>query len=200
METFIYEESNNLHPDVCKHIIEKFKRDKRTFDGMMGSGYVDKNIKDTKDLYMSSKFYDWKDVNDHLHSRLSGGLKNYVKHLEECVKSDNGEKITINDTTFQDIRDSGYMIHFYKEGGRYDWHHDDSNLMIRKLTCIWYLNTLDEDSGGCTEFYGGKKIKPEEGKLLIFPATWNYLHRGQEVLKGEKFIINTFILKNLDKV
>ena len=82
----------------------------------------------------------------------------------------------------------------------YDWHHDDSNHVIRKLTCIWYLNTLDEDSGGCTEFQCGKKIKPEEGKLLIFPATWNYLHRGQKLLKGEKFIINTFILKDLVKV
>jgi hypothetical protein len=199
METFIYEESNNLHPDVCKHIIEKFKRDKRTFDGMIGSRIVDKNIKDTKDLYLSSKFSDWKYVNEHLYSRLSSGLKNYVKHLEECVKSDNGEKININ-TTFHDIYDSRYTIHFYKEGGHYDWHHDDSNHVIRKLTCIWYLNTLDEDSGGCTEFQCGKKIKPEEGKLLIFPATWNYLHRGQKLLKGEKFIINTFILKDLVKV
>ena len=198
MENFIYEEPHNLHPDVCKYIIEKFRRDDRTYKGKIGLGEVDVDIKDTVDLSLCLHS-DWKDVEAHLYSRLSLGLDNYIRNLKQKIKSPDGDTIEIM-VTFQDIHDSGYVIHQYKKGGKFKWHHDDSEIKIRKLTCIWYLNTIGDDCGGCTEFQFGKKVKPEEGKLLIFPSTWNYLHRGQELLKGEKFIINSFIMKDLVKV
>jgi len=47
----------------------------------------------------------------------------------------------------------------------------------RFLILMVYLN--DDFDNGETEFpIFGDKIKPEKGKILIFPPLWQYLHRG----------------------
>ena len=47
----------------------------------------------------------------------------------------------------------------------------------RFLILMVYLN--DDFDNGETEFpIFGDKIKPEKGKLLVFPPLWQYLHRG----------------------
>ena len=51
---------------------------------------------------------------------------------------------------------------------------------------------MDEDAGGCTEFSNGRSVRPEKGKVLIFPATPQYVHRGAIVKKGSKYGITTF--------
>ena len=57
-----------------------------------------------------------------------------------------------------------------------------------------YLNTLDYNEGGITEFINGRKIKPDIGKILIFPSNWSFVHRGQEVKsKVIKYTITTSI-------
>ena len=62
----------------------------------------------------------------------------------------------------------GYTI---QKSGRYEWHTDSyvKNNKPRYLTFIWYLNTRNFD--GETDFVF-KKVKPEEGKLIIFPSSW----------------------------
>jgi hypothetical protein len=62
--------------------------------------------------------------------------------------------------------------------------------LIRLLTFIWYLN--DVTDGGETEFINGK-IKPKTGKLLIFPSSWNYYHKGNMPLSNDKYIITGWI-------
>ena len=47
----------------------------------------------------------------------------------------------------------------------------------RFLILMVYLN--DDFDNGETEFpIFGDKVKPEKGKILIFPPLWQYLHRG----------------------
>ena len=51
-----------------------------------------------------------------------------------------------------------------------------------------YLNDVEE--GGETEFlYQSQRIKPVQGKISIFPAHFNYAHRGNPPLTGDKYII-----------
>ena len=55
-----------------------------------------------------------------------------------------------------------------------------------------YLNTIEE--GGETEFlYLKKREKPVEGKLLIFPAGFTHTHRGNPPLKGDKYILTSWL-------
>ena len=59
------------------------------------------------------------------------------------------------------------------------------------LTYIWYLNDVIE--GGETEFFGNYKIKPEVGKLVLFPACWSFPHCGLMPISSNKYIITGWL-------
>ena len=57
---------------------------------------------------------------------------------------------------------------------------------------VYYFNDVEE--GGETEFRGDKVIEPKQSRLVIFPSGWNYIHRGNPVLAGSKYIATCFSL------
>jgi len=63
----------------------------------------------------------------------------------------------------------------------------------RFLILMVYLN--DDFDDGETEFpIFGDKIKPEKGKLLMFPPMWTYLHRGNPPTNGyAKYFLMTYL-------
>ena len=84
------------------------------------------------------------------------------------------------------------MQKYNKNEGKFVYHDDFSILndlkIHRVITYLWYLNNVDE--GGTTEFLGGKlHIKPEKGKLVLFPASWCFPHRGNVPISNDKYII-----------
>ena len=123
-------------------------------------------------LYQSLKFIIFHNTVKVIHKFF------YKKYLTENLHSDIGRL---------DLKDIGYQLQRTIGGkGYYNWHHDftrDNVNGTRRVTFIWYLNTI-EGPGGETEFIDGTKIKPEEGKLLFFPATWDFIHRGIMPPKG----------------
>lgn len=84
-------------------------------------------------------------------------------------------------------------IQHYKPGGGYrKWHfeRDNTNDQIarRHLAFMTYLNDVEE--GGGTEFFHQKlTVKAEKGLTLIWPAEWNFTHRGVVSDTEEKYII-----------
>ncbi len=49
--------------------------------------------------------------------------------------------------------------------------------------------------GGETEFlYQDLKIRPEQGKLLLFPPFWTHEHRGVILQQGVKYIATTWVV------
>jgi hypothetical protein len=56
-----------------------------------------------------------------------------------------------------------------------------------------YLN--DVEDGGETEFlHFSKRVKPKTGRIVIWPAGFPYVHRGNSPLSGEKYIITSWML------
>ena len=56
-----------------------------------------------------------------------------------------------------------------------------------------YLNDVEE--GGETEFlHFSKRVKPKRGRIVIWPAGFPYLHRGNPPLSGEKYIITSWMM------
>jgi len=56
-----------------------------------------------------------------------------------------------------------------------------------------YLNDVKE--GGETEFlHFSKRVKPKTGRIVIWPAAFPYLHRGNPPLSGEKYIVTSWIM------
>tara|TARA_R110002050_G_scaffold113856_1_gene228965 strand:+ start:190 stop:762 length:573 start_codon:yes stop_codon:yes gene_type:complete len=59
-----------------------------------------------------------------------------------------------------------------------------------------YLNTVEE--GGETEFlHQLKRVKPQKGTSVIFPAGYTHPHRGNTPFSGEKYIMTGWL--NFDK-
>lgn len=56
-----------------------------------------------------------------------------------------------------------------------------------------YLNDVEE--GGETEFlHFSKRVKPKTGRIVIWPAAFPYLHRGNPPLSGEKYLLTSWML------
>jgi len=114
---------------------------------------------------------------------------NYINNLKLNVFGE--DKAHIVDELFNNpnIAISSFIMGRYDVGGHFNWHIDYVHTEERICNFIIYLN----DHEACTEFLNGKKIKPEAGKILLFPTTWTHAHRGQTIEKGNKYIITGFI-------
>ena len=181
----IYENNKALSADVSDEIILRFKRDERKAPGITTSGEIRTDIKKSIDLNISV-IEEWKDIDKILFESLKKDIDRYREKMEKIIDIP---------LWSNKIKDDGYNVKEYKPGDYYNWHvdaytHNDG--WTRTIACIWYLNEVEE--GGETEFLFGKKIVPSKGKLLLFPSTWNYPHRGLSPIKGNKYIITSFLM------
>lgn len=172
----IYE--NSISPELCELIINIFENSRNKHDGVTQLG-IDKNVKNTTDLYFYSIENDKDNIENILSTEIYKKLENYLKNTFNVFKN----KILV---------DHGFQIQKYqKNQGKYIMH-EDSNIkwdlqMERVITFIWYLN--DVDCGGETVFFDSIKIKPETGKLLLFPSCWCFPHQGLIPISNDKYII-----------
>lgn len=85
-----------------------------------------------------------------------------------------------------------------KSEGFHKFHWEKSNNFLtytRHLTTMVYLN--DVLDGGETEFlYQSRRVKPREGRVVIFPVQWTHTHRGNPPLSGEKYIATSWLHLN----
>jgi len=177
---------HTLDQEFCAALIEIFNESDSKIPGKTLGG-VDPSIKKTVDLHFkhidAAKIIEY---DTQLHSILNKYIKEYVKGfvLDPNVR----------------YADKGFQIQKYsKNDGFYISHHDeaiDLNLKeMRILTFLFYLNTVDE--GGETEFFGTTKIKPEQGKLVLFPAYWCFPHKAIMPVSHDKYIVTGWLYKSL---
>ena len=85
----------------------------------------------------------------------------------------------------------GFKVHQVNQGeGYYDFHIENANrdVATRVLTFMTYIEK--PESGGETEFlFQSKRIEPEVGTTIIWPAYFTHPHRGNPVLSGRKTYI-----------
>ena len=193
IKDFIWTKENTLSKEFCDHVIKKFDADPNKKDGVVGAKIkrVDKKLKNTKDIFISSQS-DWIEEDKIFYDSLNIGLQEYHDYLYDINKNCcRGFPNPIFGTS-----DTGYKVQKYEPNCFYDWHHDWSMtanpVASRIYTFMWYLNTIQIKDNGYTEFVDGTKIQPKAGTLIIFPATWTYLHRGYPP-KVEKYLCNGWI-------
>ena len=80
--------------------------------------------------------------------------------------------------------------------GYHVWHIEHGkgfNNEARALVFSIYLNDVEE--GGETEFlHFSKRVKPKTGRIVIWPAAFPYVHRGNSPLSGEKYILTSWMM------
>lgn len=77
---------------------------------------------------------------------------------------------------------------------QFQLHFDAINFVAnRYLVLLWYLN--DVADGGGTSFPNlDLCIRPQAGRLLMFPPYWMYQHRGEQPISCDKYILSTYLL------
>lgn len=79
----------------------------------------------------------------------------------------------------------GYHVWHLEHQGSF---HESSRAFVYSI----YLNDVEE--GGETEFlHFSKRVKPKTGRIVIWPAGFPYVHRGNSPLSGEKYILTSWM-------
>jgi hypothetical protein len=82
----------------------------------------------------------------------------------------------------------------YEKGqGFYGPHVDAGSRALhhRVLSLLVYLN--DVEVGGETEFpLQGNKVRPEAGKVAIFPSFFSFVHQSNTTISASKYVLVSF--------
>ena len=180
--TFIFEQQHALPDALCDDMIARFEQQTdEQYQGRIGQTASENNsIKKTTDLVVSGKEH-WKDIDKALFQSMATAIKEF----RETFPYFKGP-----------FKDMGYGIQRYNPGEFYHWHIDGGShdFSQRQLVALWYLNDVS-GPGGETEFlYQDVKIKPEKGKLILFPPFWTHEHRAATMKQGVKYIATTWIV------
>ena len=190
LSDYIVTYDNTLKSSFCRSVCRRMELDERKKLGVFSDGKSDENVKTSHDLNISL-LDDWKQEDETLYESLSMYLETYMDTVSEKtgINQDllSGRPYKWSQTG-DHLCDTGYQIKMYKPDGFYKWHHDYEIIPAgaRALSFIWYLN--EDFKGGETEFMDGTIIRPIEGRMVIFPSTWMYVHRGCKVIEGNKYI------------
>jgi len=80
----------------------------------------------------------------------------------------------------------GYHVWHIEHGVGYD---NEARAFVFSI----YLNDVEE--GGETEFlHFSKRVKPKTGRIVIWPAGFPYVHRGNSPLSGKKYILTSWMM------
>lgn len=172
----------DLSLDLCGHLIGSFKdlaalqrpngRGHRA--GLESSGWTELNVSRIADPALMAMF----------RQKVTFALGRYNRDLALDIPIPNSVKL--DELTLKRYRPGGdeqFQLHF-------DSVYDRSN---RYLVFLWYLN--DVQTGGETDFPAfGLKVRPQAGRLLIFPPYWMFQHRGLPPVSGDKYILSTYLL------
>ena len=205
LSSYICEFPNSLPDMLCDDIIHMYELTNKNekFPGSTIGG-INKKIKDTTDYIIPKNNELWNHIETTLIDELKSCLTKYnsiiCENLSNTVIDENFIKNKINVFFNNEFIIEDLMIQKYeKEKGKYIYHNDffvnSQKKCHRVITFIWYLNNVEE--GGHTDFFGGKiKIKPEKGKLVLFPASWCYPHCGRTPISNNKYIITNWVYNN----
>ena len=187
----IWVKEKSLSQDFCNQAINKFETDpyRKAGEVDQNNPRIDKDLKITIDTTITHNIA-WREEDEVLYKALGNALYEYEIHLQ---KTSSG-KWNLHPSDGYQVKDTGYMVQKYEPNGFYNWHHDwcMNEGWSRIYTYIWYMNTIKEEDGGWTEFIDGTRIQPKVGSILLFPATWTYVHRGYTT-KVPKYIVTGWI-------
>ena len=193
---FIYECEECFPIDFCNHVIDKFEKSDLKFIGMTDDITIN-SIKKSTDL----RIYDepeWVDEEKYFHDMIRKAMKKYESFLLKMdVDSEVKKEMS---KILMDTYIYPPQIQRTEPGQYYHWHQDQGATPNWDIfTYIIYLNDVGKDSGGSTEFSCGKTIQPKVGKIIFFPSTWTYFHRGKTLEKGIKYIATNALLSKHPK-
>ena len=170
----------------CDNVIDLYKKEnelKNTFTRAQIENAAGTSKSDTHLFLNSSNVYTWQ-------SNLKVFMANFDIAMRDYI-----QKIDFKTLNGCDVQYTTMKIQKTLPGqGYHDWHIEHSLLdPTRCLVWAVYLNTVED--GGETEFlHFSERVKPVKGRIVIWPAGFPYVHRGNPPLSGEKYIITSWMM------
>lgn len=146
------------------------------------SDRIDEQIKKTTDITINPI---------DLKKKEYGIFNSYFEELFKCYE-DYKKQWPFLKKTIETLDIPNFNIQRYNPGDHFSHIHcerDNSKNMHRVFAWMTYLNDIKAENGTTNFTHYNIKIRPEQGKTLIWPAEWTHAHAG-EILKLEtKYII-----------
>jgi len=172
---------NVVDESFCKEII-------KTFDTSDFQYYDREQRPSFNELNISQRYLaedpKWMSIQAKLQDYFIDAIELYMKTLD--LNPDFPSKYA-----FEEYRIKMYNANEYDQ---FKDHVDvgNYNSARRFLVCFLYLNTVDV--GGETNFPKiSHSVSPKCGRMLLFPATWQYRHSGQIPRSDKKYIVGTYL-------
>jgi hypothetical protein len=176
--------------EACDQAIELFKKYQefnKVFSRFTSEGTT-QEFKDDKQLFCSPDVLTNQEFNV---NKLKALMVNFDMALRHYYTETNIKKYTAEDIITDHVKiqktipAQGYHVWHIEHGqGR----ENEKRILVYSI----YLNTVEE--GGETEFlYQSQRVKPVKGRIVIWPAGFPYVHRGNPPLIGEKYIVTSWI-------
>ena len=186
----IYEKKNTLSKEICNDMISWYEN--KILNGDAEGHYanvsnevrIDASISDCQMFSSFKPFYN--KLNFVIHEHVD-------KYLKEWGTGRGHYKIT------------GYKLQKSTKGGGFTTWHSELPIFsskwidFRERFGVWTLY-LNDTNTGYTDFMHQKlSIKPETGKLGIWPAYFTHKHRANPDLKEDKYIITGWLETNYER-
>lgn len=174
-----------FQPDFCESMIDRFESiDPSLSPSLRISEYVwGKEYRCFQEVNIKQD-PSFTDMIDPYYARVN----QIYAHYKQIV----GNDFFPSEFTFEEARMKRYLNNDYEQFG---WHVDvgDKQSSSRYLVMFTYLNDVEE--GGETEFLsnGEFTIKPKSGRIVVFPPSFMFPHRGKKPISNNKYILSTYL-------
>ncbi|AMO42961.1 2OG-Fe(II) oxygenase [Cyanophage S-RIM50] len=181
LKDFIRVYDGVLEEGFCKTVIESFNSsDFEYFDREQRPSFSELNI--SKKYLENDKV--WMSIQAKLQNSFIDAIELYMKDLD--LGPDFPSKYAFEEFRIKMYNNNDYdQFKDHVDVGNY-------NSARRFLVCFLYLN--DVEVGGETNFPKlTYSVSPKCGRILLFPATWQWRHAGLPPLTSKKYIVGTYL-------
>tara|TARA_R100001244_G_scaffold104482_1_gene77463 strand:+ start:54 stop:647 length:594 start_codon:yes stop_codon:yes gene_type:complete len=189
INNFIGVYDNYITIEECNKAIELFKGQSKFKNTLNRIQFEDASVTSKKDeqyFANGSCIEVWWDDLKSLIFNYDMAFKHYSKSIGASEAYDKTEFFYTGLKIQKTLPTEGYHV----------WHIEHGKGYLneaRAFAFTVYLNDIED--GGETEFlHFSKRVKPKAGRIVIWPAAFPYLHRGNPPLSGEKYILTSWML------
>jgi len=179
---------SNVYPEgYCQHLIEQFEVMEKNGAGAnrIKSEGASKHVKNDYQISLN--------LRGHALERFDNAdsVSIFFDGLQKCY-DDYAAQFSV--LQHQQIRATVMKMQRTSPGGGYHvWHGEQGNgeHASRVLVYMLYLNTLEPEEAGETEFlYQQERYRPTENTIILWPAAYTHVHRGNTVFgQKSKYIV-----------
>lgn len=82
-------------------------------------------------------------------------------------------------------------------GGYHMWHYENSTWGFAQREIVWaiYLNDMPDGEAETEFLYQKRRIKPTKGTVVMWPAGYTHVHKGNTVFTQDKYILTGWYIR-----